>query len=436
MLTIKNNPIAHNASRHLSSNYNSLSQSVERLSSGQRINSAKDDAAGLAVRELIRADTAVLLQAERNAQDGISLLQTMEGALSVMDENLNRMSELAEQAATGSYSADQRSIMNAEFEEMADEIERISNTHSLNGISMLNTATGSVDIHVGTEDTININKVNLTSAGLGIATGSAGYKAVSDHGVANTTDNWLTVDDAGNGEDLDLSIQFLDSANSNEEEIVVTFAGANGGQDFSLQKVVEKINEVTLNLSVRGNGAIQSYSMASIYHDDATGENFLQLDSRTSLADDVNITVDTGGNTTAAGGIIIGAGANGTSIIENPDNGADNGKMVKSSGTGINILEQQTAISALVAVRSAISKKDTARAELGYKMNRLESTTSVLRIQSENLLAAESRISDVDIAREVSRLTRNQVLTQGGISMLAQGNSLPRMALSLLRKNQ
>jgi flagellin len=121
MLAIKNNLMAESAARHLGRSYSALAKSVERLSSGLRINSAKDDAAGLAVRELMRADIAVLKQGTRNANDAISMLQTMEGAMASIDSILVRMKELAEQAATGSYSEQQRRIMNNEFQQMMAE---------------------------------------------------------------------------------------------------------------------------------------------------------------------------------------------------------------------------------------------------------------------------------------------------------------------------
>ncbi|MCH7920288.1 MAG: flagellin, partial [Planctomycetes bacterium] len=157
-LVIRSNIMAVTAARHLGKAYNALAESVERLSSGLRINSAKDDAAGLAVRELLRADIAVLKQGARNAQDGISMLQTMEAAMGIMDENLVRMKELAEQAATGSYSSAQRTIMDAEFAEMANEIERIAGATKFNGIAMLNeerlsTGSNDVKIHVGSTTT-------------------------------------------------------------------------------------------------------------------------------------------------------------------------------------------------------------------------------------------------------------------------------------------
>lgn len=271
MLAIKNNLMAEGAARHLGRSYQALAKSVERLSSGLRINSAKDDAAGLAVRELMRADIAVLKQGSRNANDAISMLQTMEGALASIDSILVRMKELAEQAATGSYSAEQRRIMNNEFQQMIAEINRIAGSTNFNSINLLNTsaASNSATIHFGSEQTITVNSVDVRASALGIAT--------------------------------------------------------------------------------------------------------------TSIA-------------TAA-----------------------------------------AAQSALTIVGRAIERKDSARAMFGYMMNRLESTNEVLNIQAENLMAAESRISDVDVAVEMAALTRNQVLAQAGIAMLAQANTMPQMALTLLR---
>lgn len=275
MLAIKNNVMAENATRYLAQSYDALAKSVERLSSGLRINSAADDAAGLAVRELMRADIAVLRQGSRNAQDGISLIQTAEGAMQVIDEVLIRLKELAEQAATGSYTPNQRGIMDAEFQEMADEIDRIAQATTFNSITMLNdSAASAVNIQVGGGSTANVdyitvNKVDVTKSGLGI--------------------------DA-----LDIS----------------TVGGAQ---------------------------------------------------------------------------------------------------------------------SALAAIGTAIETKDSARATFGSKINRLENTVALIDIQAENLVTAESRISDVDVATEMTALTRNQVLAQAGIAMLGQANMMPQLALSLLQ---
>ena len=275
MLAIKNNLMAENAARNLAMSYNTLAKSVERLSSGLRINSAADDAAGLAVRELMRADIAVLRQGASNAQDGISMLQTAEGALQTIDDCMVRMKELAAQAATGSYSTTQRAMMDDEFQEMANEIDRIAKSTAFNSIGLLNDSAGTaVKIQVGSGSTANVdyievNKVDVSKTGLGLSS-----LAITDMGKAQ---------------------------------------------------------------------------------------------------------------------------------------------------------------SALAALGTAIDDKDEARASFGVKINRLENTVSVLNIQAENLAAAESRISDVDVAQEMARMTRNQVLAQAGVAMLAQANTMPQLALSLLR---
>ncbi len=271
MLAIKNNLMAEGAARHLGRSYDALASSVERLSSGLRINSAKDDAAGLAVRELMRADIAVIKQGSRNAMDAISMLQTMEGAMGSIDAVLIRMKELAEQAATGSYSAQQRNIMNNEFQQMMAEIDRIANTTNFNSINMLNDS-AAIRIHFGENSYIDVNSVDVRASAL-----------------------------------------FGNSA--------ISIAGSTGA----------------------------------------------------------------------------------------------------------------SAQAALALVTAAIEIKDSARASFGYMMNRLESTNEVLNIQAENLMAAESRISDADVATEMAALTRNQVLAQAGVAMLAQANTMPQMALTLLR---
>ncbi|MHC4561672.1 MAG: flagellin N-terminal helical domain-containing protein, partial [Planctomycetota bacterium] len=173
MLAVKNNLMAENAARHLGSSYDSLARSVERLSSGLRINSAKDDAAGLAVRELIRADVAKFRQGGRNAQDAISMLQTSEGAMGVMDDILIRMSELAEQAATGSYSVEQRTIMDAEYSQLKAELSRIAENTAFNGIQLLN-STSSYSIHIGSTTTIDIQASSMTAVSLGLGATTTG----------------------------------------------------------------------------------------------------------------------------------------------------------------------------------------------------------------------------------------------------------------------
>jgi len=436
MLAIKNNAMANNAARHLGKAYNSLSTSVERLASGLRINSAKDDAAGLAVRELIRADIAILKQGARNAQDGISMLQTMEGAMAVMNENLIRMAELAEQAATGSYSTAQRTIMNAEFSEMASEIDRISQATAFNGITMLNSATGEVKIHVGTDSTIDIEKVNMTADGLGISTGTGKYSvtSVAGSGVSTPTETFFSVEETdGNGDTVTVNIQFTGGA-ENEQAIAVEFVDAGGGTDFSLQQVVDAINAKSQNINLNDtNGNSYNYQMAEAVLNTTTNLYELKLSARESDSDTVAITATAADADTNLGGWVVST-ANITGGLNLIDGGGGYEAFnAIAADAGINIMTATAAADALTQLNVAINDKDTARASFGYKMNRLESTISILDIQAENLMAAESRISDVDVATEMAALTRTQVLSQAGISMLAQANAMPQMALSLLR---
>ena len=427
MLAIKNNIMAENAARHLGLSFDSLAKSIERLSSGLRINTAKDDAAGLAVRELMRADIAVLQQGARNALDGISMLQTMEGAMSVIDDNLIRMKELAQQAQTGTYSATQRIIMDGEFSEMADEIERISGAITFNSITMLDSDTGSVSIHVGTTETIDINNVDMSKSGLGIETGSGGVYIIgqaTSGAAAATTAAWTTLADSGDA-DATLTISFEDSdASANDElDIEVTLAALSGGSAYTLQEIVDDINVVSQNLGNDADGNNLNYTAASVQSimDGATLKYTVKLASRDATSDVCEMALTSTGNTTATGGWTTPADIDGTDFT------------AEVTDDGINILDADAAATALIAVTAAIEEKDTARAQFGYKMTRLESTVDVLGIQAENLIASESRISDVDVATEMAALTRTQVLAQAGIAMLAQANAMPQMALSLLR---
>ncbi len=292
-LIVNHNLMAMTAARNLNTAYNALSVSTNRLSSGLRINSAADDAAGLAVRELMRSDISTLNQGVRNANDAISLIQTADGALSVIDEKLIRMKELAEQAATGTYNSVQRLIIDSEYQAMASEITRIANATDFNGIHLLNG---------------NLSGTTHDGSGL-VSTG----------------------------------------------QLKVHFGTAND--------------------------ELEDYYYISI------------------------------GNATASA---LGVGN------------------ASSADAGFSISTQQAAQQALDALDQAIITKDKIRAALGSLQNRLENTVSNLQIQSENMSAAESRISDVDVATEMTNYTKQQIITQMATAMLSQANSLPQLALQLL----
>ena len=293
-LVINHNMMAANASRNLSNSYGALATSTRRLSSGLRITTAADDAAGLAIRELMRSDISTLNQGVRNANDAISLIQTADGALQVIDEKLIRMKELAEQAATGTYTSDQRLIIDSEYQAMASEITRIASATDFNGIYLLNGNLSSM-VHDGS---------GLTPQG----------------------------------------------------KLKVHFG--------------------------TGNASSEDYYYVQI-----------------------------GCSTASAFGLGLGAA-----------NGRD----------GRSISTQDLAQKALDAITSAIVSKDKIRANLGALQNRLENTISNLQIQAENLQSAESQISDVDVATEMTQFVRNQILTQSAVAMLSQANSLPKMAMQLI----
>ena len=453
-MVIRNNIMAGTAARHLGKAYGALSNSVERLSSGLRINNAKDDAAGMAVRELIRADVAVLKQGSRNAQDGISMLQTMEGAMGIMDENLVRMKELAEQAATGSYSSAQRAIMDAEFAEMAAEIERIAGATKFNNIAMLNEAAqtdgaNDVKIHVGTTTTIDVEKHDMTKSGLNIDTGDGGWyvDTSTGTGTASSTASWTTMIEGSAGTDkLSLTIQFTatDSTASNESAFTVTFSAGQKGADnattnaqtYSLANVAASINAQSMDLGWDSSGNDLRYSAAEVQYDSTSSTYVLRLKSRDSNATGAILTWASveDANTVCSGYVSGGFVASGNDIMSSAAELSTVG-MTNAGATqaGLNIKTIAAATTALNTLETAINTKDEARAAFGYKMNRLESTVAILDIQAENLMTAESRISDADVATEMANMTSTQVLTQAGVAMLAQANQMPQMALTLLR---
>ena len=392
MLSIKNNLMAGNSARHLSRSYDALSTSVERLSSGLRINSSKDDAAGLAVRELIRADVAVINQASRNALDAVSMLQAGEGAMAVIDDILIRMKELAEQAATDSYSADQRTIINLEYAELSAEITRIAESTAFNSKELLNSTTA-LTIHLGTSGTsVTVTPESMTAATLGVTNTPATREAhTHTTGVASADNTYTAISAAGNTDEF--HFQF-----GAEAAVDIASLGADG--NMSLNALVEVINTEA------------GYAAAFAEYNTTYAVYNLQL--RASATGAANLTItDTNNPATLVS----------TNFTETT-NGA--------AGAGNDLTTTTGAALALTALGTAINTKDTYRAKLGYWMNRLEAAGEVLNIQSENLMAAEARISDVDVATEMAAMTRNQVLAQAGISMLGQANAMPQMALSLL----
>jgi flagellin len=326
------------------------------------------------------------------------MLQAMEGSMSVIDDILVRMKELAEQAATGSYSSAQRIIMNAEFVELANEVDRVSEATSFNGISMLNTSTGSVAIHVGTATTIDIDKVDMTKTGLGIdaGAGSAEYVATIA-GIADADATWFTT--AATAEVF--AIKF-------GTEATITVDTFEDSTAYTMNEVADLINAASR--------AASDYNAAEVVYDSDTAQYKLKI----SAEDAGDVAVDYTGNTFNSSG----------KGLDDSDNLLG---VAGVAGGTVNILTAADATNAFDTITDAINTKDEARAMFGYKMKRLESTVAIVDTQAENMIAAESRISDVDVATEMAKMTRTQVLAQAGVSMLYQANQMPQMALQLLR---
>jgi flagellin len=309
-LVINNNIPALNVANNLNAHYSRLQTSTRRLSSGLRVGVAADDAAGLAIRELMRADIAAYKQGVRNAMDAISMIQVADGALQIIDEKLIRMKELAEQAATGTYDSPQRWMIDSEYQAMASEITRIANE-------------------------TNFNKVHLLDGSLS-----------GDHDGSQLKSTGA------------LKIHFGPLNNSAEDYYYIEIGSATAS-----------------SLGVGNNS------------------NWRHL-----------------------------FGPGGVVLAEDPNGNCD-GRALSCQWAGQ---------LALYAIDQAIVSKDKIRAALGAIQNRLENTVTNLTIQAENLQASEARISDADVATEMISFVRNQILAQAAVSMLAQANSLPRMALSLI----
>lgn len=575
--SINHNSMAANTARNLNTHYSNLATSTRRLSSGLRINSAADDAAGLAIRELQRADIAALHQGMRNANDAISLIQVADGALSIIDEKLIRMKELAEQAATGTYNSTQRMMIESEYQAMASEITRIANATDFNGIKLLNgslrgehdgsgiDARGKLKVHFGSgndsaEDYYYLEIGEATSAALGIGNASTwadvqgraveAFKESLEKQIKNNT-TLSEADKAALRAAIDADAQILDASISNAVEPQNAWKYWFGAYDKGFLPEGKSVPNATMDILVGEVDANAKRLMNGLVKEIDQYRNILQpgqtignkKDANGDLIADVNWDdkyrnpmLDDAEAYAKANGLdvdivrgqvqyemsrypivgfdpkpyerfIVGleqtiehVAANPGILVEmehasimpawnslretqreklryawgqaalynlaNADpNRADAGygiganafgfanaiadtntaqamldqalddmyeKVRQMDFAGFTIETQEDAQKSLEAIEKAIVYKDKIRAHLGASQNRLENTVSNLAIQAENLQAAESRISDIDVAAEMTNFIRNQILTQSAVAMLSQANSLPQMAMQLI----
>jgi len=374
--SINTNVASLNAQRNLNRSQGLLNQSLERLSTGLRINSAKDDAAGLAISERFTTQIRGLNQAVRNASDGISLAQTTESALGELTNNLQRIRELAVQSVNATNSASDRAALDAEVQERIAEVNRIAQQTNFNGVNVLDGSFGTATFQVGANvgDTIS---VSLTTDVRGSALGAV----ASGNGVTYAN---------GDTAEGSLTLTFADADAATLGTVDIE-AGA------SLADAIDAINAANID-------GVAAYVNAAGDGIDIVADQ------------EVDITeVNNDGGTNVSGLDSVGTGATAGSL----------------DGAGVDTT--QNANLTIARIDEALTTVNGLRGNLGAIQNRFESTIVNLQTVSENLAASRGRIQDADFAAETAALTKAQILQQAGVSVLAQANAQPQLALSLLQ---
>jgi flagellin len=384
---INTNVMSLNAQRNLATSSDEMATSLQRLSSGMRINGAKDDAAGLAISQRFTAQIRGLSTAIRNAGDAVSLTQTAEGALGSVTSNLQRMRELAVQASNGTNSQVDRDALNSEYTQLRSEVQRIADQTVFAGVKLLDGSFSGVNFQVGANvgEVITIQSLaNVSTTALGGTftrhTASIAASAITDFTTAIAAGG-VTIQAAGF---TATSIGAIPAAGSAAERA---------------QQVVSAIN------------AVSAASGVGASYDSSTGQ--------ITLTSNGAITV--GGTTNDA---LVAGWANGSVTT------------ASTSSTGIaatNVSSYIGAQQAMGMLDQALTSVNSSRATIGAINSRFDSVIANLRSTTENLSASRSRIQDTDFAQETARLTRAQVLQQAGVAMLAQANAAPQQVLSLLR---
>ena len=394
--TINTNINSLTAQRNLNASQGSLSTSMQRLSSGLRVNSAEDDAAGLAIAERMNTQVRGLNVAARNANDGISLAQVAEGALGKVGDMLQRMRELAVQSANATNSADDRKALQSEVGQLRDEINRVAKQTSFNGTKLLDGSFSAATFQIGANSGEAITIAALTNASTdGLSNVDYGAGNVTD--VSTGTITTLTAVAAGtlamtvDGTEYDLAA--LGDARSAEER---------------LGQVAEAINRRASDTGV-----------TAYLSKETDGDYTIEFRSSKLDSTGVPAAVSFGGFTVAETGI-----------------GDTSATIAATNATGIADLSVETTEESWLAIKQiddSLDQINSARATLGAVQSRFENAVSNIMIQSENTAAARGRIMDADFAAETANLSRAQILQQAGTAMVAQANQLPQQVLQLLK---
>lgn len=420
---INTNSLSLITQNNINKNQSALSSSIERLSSGLRINSAKDDAAGQAIANRFTSNIKGLTQAARNANDGISLAQTTEGALSEINNNLQRVRELTVQATTGTNSDSDLSSIQDEIKSRLDEIDRVSSQTQFNGVNVL-AKDGKMSIQVGANDgqtiTIDLKQIDSTTLNL------KGFN-VADKAATTTAD----VTKVGG---------------TPAEMAAVSFTDGNGGATAGAKLLANA--DASAYIVTTSDG--KSYD-ATLTNGVATYDSTAET---TATVADFATEVTQYEKTPAAGGVTpsITNGATGDSLVEAQKDGKGTGEYYVKDAAGkffaatVNktdgsvIKGEEADLSAkvkttdpLAALDDAIAQVDKFRSSLGAVQNRLDSAVTNLNNTTTNLSEAQSRIQDADYATEVSNMSKAQIIQQAGNSVLAKANQVPQQVLSLLQ---
>ena len=489
-MRIQHNIAALNSYRNLTGNNNAVSKNLEKLSSGYRINRAGDDAAGLAISEKMRAQITGLNTAQKNAQDGVSLVQTAEGALTEVHSMLNRMVELADQSANGTYdNAVDRANLQKEITSLKSEIDRIADSTNFNGINLLDgsLSTTKLDLTTATIDGKGVTPTEIA------ATGATSEITVAKGGTA-TTEQTLTVEYADeNGQLHSVEVKYTSDADKGKNQTAIknalekselasvfdfdtdgdniTFTSKVKGEGGAKITSVKTSDLVADSVDLGGfqdgeNAKVEVKSTNPIKADDKlvlNGKTYEFVSDASQKVSDGAIGVVVGKDNAATlanlnkalegTGIKAEAGANNDCVLladksgagltlQIGDTSADFNQMTVSVGdmhgaalgiADIDISTQAGAKAAVDKIKSAINSVSSTRGDLGAIQNRLEHTINNLSVTAENMTAAESRIRDVDMANEMMAYTKNNILVQSSQAMLAQANQIPQGVLQLLQ---
>jgi len=384
-MSINTNLSALNTYRNLNSTQNDLSKSLEKLSSGLRINRAADDAAGLSISEGLKSQVGGLTVAARNAQDGISVVQTAEGGLTETHSILQRMRDLAVQAGNDSNNAASRDAIKTESDQLQQELGRIASSTNFNGTSLLN-SNATLKFQVG-------------------ANGDANSQISVDLSGANVS---KIVDNLAGG-----------SSTTGTKFDIADISKVAGKASFQVTKGGETTSVETADLGAAGTfTSVQGYADA------------LKADANFSANFTVTVNKDANG---AGTGITVTANNGGDVAVATPGTGVAAGTAGATSTGGVAFDTADKAQASIKLIDAQIAQVSSARSNLGAIQNRFDHAINVTNVAKENLTAAQSRITDVDMAEEMVKYTRDNILSQAGTSMLAQANQSTQGVLSLLR---